>query len=236
MTTRILLVEDNEDLAFGIRKNLEFDGYEVEVIQDGSDALARGLERAHDLVVLDLMLPGLDGLSILQRLRAAGVAVPILILTARSEERDTVLGLRAGADDYLTKPFGISELMARIEALLRRSKPSSEAAPDRIHRFGSVEVDGRCRTVHRNGQPVTLTPRELDLLLALLDGEGAALSRYDLLRDVWGHKAEVETRTIDTHIGELRRKLEDDPRKPKYILTVRKHGYRIVAGTGDLDR
>lgn len=236
MTARILLVEDQEDLAFGIQKNLEFDGYEVEVIHDGTAALERAQERNHDVLILDLMLPGLDGLSIIHRLRAAGVDVPVLILTARSEERDTVLGLRAGADDYLTKPFGISELLARIEALLRRSRQTSAPSADLTYRFGAVEVDGRRRTVDRGGAPVSLTPRELDLLLALLRAGGAALSRYDLLRDVWGHKAEVETRTVDTHIGELRRKLEGDPKKPRHILTVRKHGYRIEVGVPDPDR
>jgi DNA-binding response OmpR family regulator len=234
LTARILVVEDQRDLAFGIQRNLEFDGYRVDLAHDGVRALELGLALDHDLIILDLMLPTLDGMSVLAALRTDGIDTPVLILSARGEERDKVKGLRSGADDYLTKPFGIGELLARVEALLRRAgngRGAGGASPRRVSaddfQFGEVEVDLRARLVRRNAAEVALTPREFDLLVALLRSGGAACSRHDLLRDVWGHKAEVETRTVDTHIGELRRKLEDDPARPLHILTVRKFGYRL---------
>ena len=221
--TRILLVEDNADLALGLRNNLEIEGYDVDVAETGTSGL-EAFKTAHtDLVVLDLMLPGMDGYRVLHEIRAMGSAVPVLLLTARSEETDKVRGLRLGADDYVTKPFGVLELLARIEALLRRSRPVS------IYRFGSVEVDPERRTVQRDGTPVALTPMEFDLLLALLRRNGTVVSRLDLLQEVWGHSAAVLTRTVDTHVAELRRKLERDPAAPEYILTARKAGYRVDA-------
>lgn len=223
----ILLVEDQETLAFGLRRNLEFDGHDVEVARDGREGLMCALREEHDLVILDLMLPELDGMSVLARMRARGCDTPVLILTARSEERDKVRGLRGGADDYLTKPFGIGELLARVDALLRRTAHGGGGAEASVHRFGDVVVDTATRTVRRGEETVGVTPRELDLLVALLRAGGAAQSRRDLLRNVWGHKARVATRTVDTHIGELRRKLEPEPSRPRFILTVRKFGYRL---------
>jgi len=227
VSARILLIEDNADLAFGLQRNLEFEGYEVEVSQDGPTGLARALDSEHEVVILDLMLPGMDGLTILQRMRSSKVETPVLILTAKSEELDKVRGLRTGADDYLTKPFGVLELIARVEALIRRSGSDNRGDTSGSYSFGNVEVDVETRSVRVGGDEVPVAPREFGLLVALLRGEGAAMSRHDLLRDVWGHKANVETRTIDTHIGELRRKLEPDPTTPRYILTVRKFGYRL---------
>jgi len=226
--SRILVVEDEPDLAFGIRRNLEYEGHSVRVIHEGREALSRMLSGGQDLVVLDLMLPGIDGLSILRSVRGQGVSTPVLVLTARGEEWDKVRGLRGGADDYLTKPFGIAELLARVEALLRRSGGLvGEAREPESHHFGDVVVEVAARRVVRGGAPVDVAPRELDLLVALLRADGAALSRADLLRDVWGHKADVSTRTVDTHVGELRRKLEPIPSQPRFILTVRKFGYRL---------
>lgn len=227
MSPRILLVEDNSDLAFGLQRNLEFEGYAVEVAEDGPTGLARSLAQEHELVILDLMLPELDGLSVLQRMRSAHVDTPVLILTAKNEELDKVRGLRTGADDYLTKPFGVLELIARVEALLRRSGSGAVGKERTSYCFSDIEVDLGSRVVRRAGTDVPLTPREFGLLVALLRADGAALSRAALLRDVWRHKADVETRTIDTHIGELRRKLELDPARPRYIITVRKFGYRL---------
>jgi DNA-binding response OmpR family regulator len=222
--TRILVIEDNADIALGLRNNLEIEGYEVEVANDGRTGLAQAQGGRPDLIVLDLMLPGLDGFRVLRAVREAPDGPPVLILTARGEEADKVRGLKLGADDYVTKPFGLLELLARVEALLRRSKGRFAR---RHEQFGEVDLDVAARTVHRSGQSVDLAPRELELLLALLEAHGAAVSRLDLLRRVWGYAAGVVTRTVDTHIAELRRKLERDPARPEHILTVRKLGYRL---------
>jgi two-component system, OmpR family, alkaline phosphatase synthesis response regulator PhoP len=227
---RVLIVEDNHDLAFGLRNNLEIDGYSVEVAEDGPTGLASARRHTPDLVILDLMLPGMDGYRVLRQLREDGLSMPVLILTARGEEADKVLGFRLGADDYVTKPFGVLELLARVEALLRRSRPDKRRSDRGIQRFGDVEVEMATRIVRRDGQVVPLTPMEFDLLIALLQRDGAVVSRLELLTQVWGHASDVHTRTIDTHIGELRRKLEEDPSSPRFILTVRKAGYRLARG------
>jgi two-component system, OmpR family, alkaline phosphatase synthesis response regulator PhoP len=229
--TRILVIEDNADLAFGLQNNLEIEGYDVEIATDGPTGLERVRANAPDLVVLDLMLPGLDGYRVLRQLREGGSNIPVLILTARGEEADKVRGFRLGADDYVTKPFGLLELMARVSALLRRAAgaPAPRAAPagGGPLRFGDVEMDPATRLVRKAGQPVALTPMEFDLLLALLRRRGVLASRLELLREVWGHSSAVLTRTVDTHIAELRRKLETKPSAPRHILTVRKAGYRL---------
>ncbi|HEX6100688.1 MAG TPA: response regulator transcription factor [Thermoanaerobaculia bacterium] len=219
--TRVLIVEDNADLAYGLRNNLEIEGYAVEVAADGTRGLERVRDAPPDLLILDLMLPGLDGFRVLRTLRAEGLSMPVLILTARGEEADKVRGLKLGADDYVTKPFGLLELLARVEALLRRN------ARRAVDAFGDVEIDRATRTVTRAGQAVELAPKEYDLLLALFDRDGAVVSRLDLMRRVWGYSDAVVTRTIDTHVAELRRKLEADAAKPRHILTVRKVGYRL---------
>jgi len=218
---RILVVEDNPDLAYGLRNNLEIEGYEVETAADGASGLDRARAARPDLVILDLMLPELDGFRVLRTLRAEEMSMPVLILTARGEEADKVRGLKLGADDYVTKPFGLLELLARVEALLRR--PARRPAD----RFGEIAVDRDTRSVTRAGCAVDLAPKEYDLLLALVDGGGAVVSRLELMRRVWGYSDAVVTRTIDTHVAELRRKLESDPARPRHILTVRKVGYRL---------
>jgi DNA-binding response OmpR family regulator len=222
--TSILVIEDNEDLAFGLRNNLEIEGYDVMLAGDGSEGLSLVESKQPDLIVLDLMLPGADGYRVLRQIRDDGISTPVLILTAKIEEADKVRGFRYGADDYVTKPFGVLELLARIEALLRRAQPSP-----RTHtlRFGDIDVLLDRRVVLRGGKEVALTPMEFDLLHALIKRRGALASRIELLTEVWGHSAAVLTRTVDTHIAELRRKLEDDPAKPRHILTVRKAGYRL---------
>jgi len=230
-TKRILVIEDNPDLAYGLRNNLEIEGYEVEVAKDGTKGLSRARAARPDLVVLDLMLPGMDGFRVLRALRDDGIAMPVLILTARGEEADKVRGLRLGADDYVTKPFGVLELLARIEALLRRvNAPRKNGGPPApaFDKFGAIEVLTPSRTVLRDGAPVSLTPKEYDLLIALLLRDGAVITRAELLIEVWGYSAEVMSRTVDTHVAELRRKLERDPANPKHILTVRKTGYRLA--------
>lgn len=227
--TRILVVEDNADLAFGLQTALEIEGYEVEIAEDGRTGLARAREMEPDLVVLDLMLPGLDGYSVLREVRRGSLDMPVLILTARGEESDKVLGLDWGADDYVTKPFGTQELMARVRALLRRSHADPDDAEVQlaVERIGDIEVDPATHSVFRNGEPVSLTPKEFDLLLALIRRRGAVATRLDLQKEVWEYEADVMTRTVDMHIAELRRKLEENPAKPRHILTVRKVGYRL---------
>jgi DNA-binding response OmpR family regulator len=225
-SARILIVEDNEDLAFGLRTNLEVQGYEVLVAADGPAGLSQAGKSNPDLVILDLMLPGLDGIEVLKTLRAQGASMPILILTAKGNEIDKVNGLRLGADDYVTKPFGLMELIARVEALLRRATAPAIADTD-PRGFADVEIDLAARQVSKRGVPAELTPKEFDLLMALFRRNGAVASRLELMSEVWGHSSAVISRTVDTHIAELRRKLEADPAKPKHILTVRKSGYRL---------
>jgi two-component system alkaline phosphatase synthesis response regulator PhoP len=222
---RILVIEDNEDLAFGLRNNLEIEGYQVHLATDGRSGLVRAHELHPDLIVLDLMLPSLDGYRVLRELREEGMTVPVVILTARTDEADKVRGFRLGADDYVTKPFGILELMARVEAVLRRG--GLRFQHERALRFGDVTIDVATRTVRKRDQTVPVTPMEFNLLLALVKRRGAVVSRLDLLHEVWGHASSVLTRTVDTHIAELRRKLEDDPSQPRHILTSRKAGYRL---------
>lgn len=230
---RILVVEDNEDLAFGLRKVLEFEGYDVHVTGDGEEGIKWAEEAHPDLLILDIMLPGKSGFEVLRELRTSGKKFPVLILTARSQESDVVLGFDFGADDYVTKPFSTAELLARVRALLRRvqtgvSEGGGEGDAQIRFVFGEVEVSAATRTVLRNGEQVELTPKEFDLLVALLERKGAVISRQELLKEVWGYgNADINTRTVDVHLSELRRKLEQDPSNPEYLLTVRKAGYRL---------
>ena len=226
---RVLVVEDNPDLAYGLRNSLEIAGHEVIVAADGIAGIARARDADPDVIVLDLMLPGMDGYRVLRTLRDEGLAMPVLILTARGEEADKVLGFRLGADDYVTKPFGVLELLARIEALLRRTsqwREGNSSIPS-VERFGEVEVDITARTVKRHGERVELTPKEFDLLVALLRRQGRVSTRTELLKAVWGYDASVVSRTVDTHVAELRRKLEIDAACPRHILTVWKVGYKL---------
>ena len=224
---RILVIEDSPDLAYGLRNNFEIEGHEVTVAEDGQSGLAHACDAAasFDLVVLDLMLPKLDGFQVLSRMRTASVTTPVIILTARGEETDVVRGLRLGADDYVTKPFGVLELLARVDALLRRTAPAEDQ--DRFDGFGKVTIDLAARSVRRGDEPVALTPKEFDLLVALLRRQGAVATRVELIREVWNYPDSVVTRTVDTHVAELRRKLEVDPANPRFILTVPRIGYRL---------
>lgn len=222
---RVLIIEDNQDLAFGLRNNLEIEGFEVLVAGDGEEGTRMALAVKPDLLILDLMIPKINGFDVLTRLRKQGFTSPILILTAKGEELDKVRGLRLGADDYVTKPFGLMELIARVEALLRRG--NSENTKADVFRFGSIEVNTASSLVSRDGIEVELAPKEYGLLLALLRRRGAVASRLELMREVWGHSSAVVSRTVDTHVAELRRKLEENPATPKHIVTVRKTGYRL---------
>jgi two-component system alkaline phosphatase synthesis response regulator PhoP len=222
---RILVVEDNADLAAGIEYNLELEGYDVRIAEDGRAAIALSTEWEPELVLLDLMLPGVDGYQVLQAIRSRGNRVPVIILSARGEESDKVRGFRLDADQYVTKPFGILELLERVAALLRRSlRDSGDASPTLA--FGDVSIDLGSRAIARAGAPVALTPKAYELLLALVRRDGVVASRADLLKEVWGYGAFIMTRTVDSHIAELRRKL-DDPNHPRHIITVWKVGYRF---------
>jgi two-component system alkaline phosphatase synthesis response regulator PhoP len=227
---RLLVIEDNVDLAFGLKTVLEFEGHQVAVAEDGETGLERAQESDPALIILDLMLPRKGGYEVLRELRQGGVRTPVLILTARSQESDLVMGFNLGADDYVTKPFSTAELVARVRALLRRSslQPPTGAEGEKVERFGQVEVSPDTRMVRRNGEVVELTPKEFDLLLALIRRRGAVASRNELLKEVWRYgNADIMTRTVDVHVAELRRKLEEDPAKPRHILTARKAGYRL---------
>lgn len=224
---RILLVEDNPDLADAIAYNLELDGYDVRTADNGDEAVAEARAIRPDLIILDIMLPGMNGFQVLERLRADGLRAPVLILTARGEEADKVRGFKLDADQYVTKPVGLVELLERVRTLLRRARERSLPVPEDVLEFGDVRIDLRTRAVVRAGMGITLTPRAFDLLVALARQEGRVVTRQDLLRDVWGHRAAVTTRTVDSHISELRQKLEPEPAQPRYILTVYKVGYRF---------
>jgi two-component system, OmpR family, alkaline phosphatase synthesis response regulator PhoP len=226
--SRVLVIEDNTDLAAGLRYNLELEGYEVRVAEDGNAGVDVSRAWGPDLVILDLMLPGLDGYQVLQALRGEGRQMPILILSAKGEEADKVRGFRLDADQYVTKPFGLLELLERVRSLLRRAHargPTEERRPALA--FGRVEVDPSSRTVTVRGETVTLTPKAYDLMMALVRRNGAVATRVELLREVWDHRALVLTRTVDSHMAELRRKLEEDPAEPRHFLTVWKVGYRF---------
>jgi len=226
--TRVLVIEDNRNLATGLRNNLEIEGYQVDVAFEGASGLTLARTTSPDLIILDLMLPGMDGYRVLRTLREEGINTPVLILSARGEETDKVLGFHLGADDYVAKPFGLLELLARVDALLRRAATNGHGAKlSGPVRFGDVDVDPGTHTVRRGGERVAMRPKEYDLLVALLRRRGQVVTRTELLEEVWGYSGEVYSRTVDTHVAELRRKLEINPAEPRHILTVRKTGYRI---------
>ena len=226
---RVLLIEDNADLAAGIEYNLRLEGMDVRVAETGEDGLAAVETWLPGVVILDLMLPGIDGYEVLQTMRRRGHRTPVLILSARAEEADRIQGFRLDADQYVTKPFGLLELIERVKALLRRSTDAARAPMA----FGDVRIAPASRTITRAGKIVPVTPRAYDLLLALIRRDGAVAGRLELLREVWGHRNAVLTRTVDAHIAELRRKLEPDPATPRHILTVWKSGYRFM-GDGEI--
>jgi DNA-binding response OmpR family regulator len=230
---RILVVEDNAELAEGIAYNLRHERHEARIAEDGRAGLDAVREWSPDLVILDLMLPRMDGYQVLQAIRRERNTVPVIILSARGEEADKVRGFRLDASQYVTKPFGVLELLERVSSLLRQSasRPGAGAAHDAdTIRFGDVVVDRAARTATRAGRPCALSPKAFDLLLALVHRNGAVASRVELLKEVWGYGAFVLSRTVDSHIAELRRKLEDDPARPRHILTVWKTGYRFERG------
>jgi DNA-binding response OmpR family regulator len=228
--SEIVIIEDTPDIAEGLRENLEAEGYSVELAASGEEGLMRLHLHPPSLLILDLMLPGMSGFHVLRRLRDEGFDMPVLILSARASEAEKVRGFRIGADDYVTKPFGLREVLARVDALMRRRRREVSG----VHRasrppvrFGDIELRLDSREVLKSGKMVELRPREFDLLAALALRPGVVIARRELLDVVWGYEDDVLTRTVDAHLVELRRKLEDDPRHPRHILTVRKAGYML---------
>ena len=227
MSERILVVEDEEALRVALSDRLKNEDYVVEGAGDGEEGFEKALEGRFDLLILDVMLPRKKGFDICRDLRKAGLVVPIIMLTARSETVDKVLGLKIGADDYVTKPFEMIELMARIEALLRRA-PSQPADDRKIHEFGQVRIDLVGTSVMRRGKVIPLSAREFQLLRYFVQHPGATLSRDVLLREVWGYNADAFTRTVDVHVASLRQKLELDSKKPQFFVTVQGLGYKFL--------
>ena len=224
MNENILLVEDEEALRMTLRDRLQSEGYVVDLADDGEQGYEKATRLPFDLIILDIMLPRCNGLDVCRGIRLAGLATPILLLTARGQTVDKVVGLKLGADDYVTKPFDTMELMARIEVLLRRSAP--RAGPG-FHKFGPNRVDFRGTQVTRDGVPVYLTAREFQLLRYLIEHSGATVSREEILHEVWGYEGGTFSRTVDVHVASLRQKLEETPKKPKWIITVPGLGYRF---------
>jgi DNA-binding response OmpR family regulator len=228
--TMILAVEDDPAILRGLSDNLRFEGYEVITASDGETGYHLQQERKPDLIVLDLMLPRMSGFEFCRKLRGEGIQTPILMLTARSEEPDRVLGLDLGADDYVTKPFSVRELMARVRALLRRSQPRSDGSPDLPDelRFGDAEIDFRSYEARRNGAPVEMTRKEFAILRFLASRAGEVVTRDDLLNEVWGYESYPSSRTVDNHVAGLRAKLERSPSEPEHIKTVHGVGYKFI--------
>jgi two-component system alkaline phosphatase synthesis response regulator PhoP len=226
MTPNILIVEDEAALATTLKDRLKKEGYSVAVVRNGQQALEKATHEPFDLIVLDVMLPGQSGLKVCEKLRQDGWGMPILMLTARRQTMDKVLGFKTGADDYLTKPFKMAELLARVEALLRRAQPSVPGAGR--YQFDGFSVDLRRAEVSRDGEPISLSAKEFQLLRYFVEHRGATISRDELLHQVWGYEALPSTRTVDVHIAWLRQKLERDPKNPQLILTVVGLGYKFA--------
>jgi DNA-binding response OmpR family regulator len=224
--TKILIVEDEPNMVAGLRDNFEYEGYEVITANDGVAGLERALTDSPDLLVLDVMMPRMSGLDVCKQLKAKRPSIPIIMLTARGQEVDKVVGLELGADDYVTKPFSIRELLARVKAVLRRAQTAPKDQEQ--YKFGDVEVNLRSCQVSRNGKPLEFSSKEFELLKFFLSHSGEAISRDRLLEEVWGYDRFPTTRTVDAHIVRLRQKLEPKPEDPQFILTVHGLGYKFV--------
>ena len=224
--SKILIVEDEPDMVLGLKDNFEFEGYEVLTAADGLAGLERARSHKPDLIVLDIMLPRLSGLEVCKILRSEGYDLPIIMLTARGQEIDKVVGLELGADDYVTKPFSIRELLARVRAILRRSDGRKKRLGR--YRFADVELDFEAYQATKGGEALELSPREFELLRYLIERKGETVSRERLLEDVWGYESYPSTRTVDTHIAKLRAKIGDSGSEPKHILTIHGMGYKFI--------
>jgi DNA-binding response OmpR family regulator len=226
---RVLIVEDDEAMSVALRDGFQYEGYNVTVAKDGEAGLQLATNDEPDLILLDVMLPKMTGLDICKHLRGSGNDVPIIMLTARGQEIDKVLGLKLGADDYITKPFGFMELLARAEAVLRRARvPAVSAATPDTYRFGDVAIDFKRHEARKGSQPIELSPREFQLLAYFIQHRGEIVTRETLLDAVWDYNAIPFTRTVDMHIAKLRKKVEDNPSDPKHIVTVHRLGYKFT--------
>ena len=223
---RILIIEDEPDLALGLRNNLEYEGCEVITARDGEEGARLACQERPDLILLDIMLPSLSGLDVCRQLRGKGMDTPIIMLTARGQEIDKVIGLEIGADDYVTKPFSIRELLARVHVQLRRqSKRETESS---TYRFGEVELNFARHQAFKKGMPLDLSAREFEILKYFIEHRGETITRDQLLDEVWGYDNFPLTRTVDNHIARLRQKIEENPAEPQHIITVHRIGYKFV--------
>ncbi len=226
---KILIVEDEPDMVLGLKDNFEFEGYEVITAGDGAVGLEKARTLKPDLVILDILLPVLSGLEVCKALRGEGFDAPIVMLTARGQEIDKVVGLELGADDYVTKPFSIRELLARVRAILRRTEGGKKRLSR--YRFSDIELDFEVYRAKKGGEPLDLSPREFELLRYLIERKGDTVSRDQLLEDVWGYESYPSTRTVDTHIAKLRAKIGDSGSEPRFIMTIHGTGYKFVDPT-----
>jgi DNA-binding response OmpR family regulator len=224
----ILIIEDEPAMQLGLKDNLELESYSVEVASDGEAGLSQLKKNNYDLVLLDVMLPKLSGFDVCKAARSAGILTPIILLTARGEEIDKVLGLELGADDYITKPFSVRELLARVKAILRRSVKSPRTSDDKKINIGRIQIDFSAFHAHENGLEIKLSHKEFEILQFLYAHKNQLVSRYDLLEKVWGYDEQPTTRTVDNFIVRLRQKVEVNPNNPKIILTVHGSGYKMV--------
>ncbi len=226
--TKVLLVEDDPRMQEGLKDNLTIDGYEVDIAGDGEEGLRKIVGERYDLAILDVMLPRLSGFDLLKKSREHGVSTPVIMLTAKGEEIDKVLGLELGADDYITKPFSLRELLARVKAVLRRHEsPAGAKAIGRVA-IGSLEVDFTAYTAIRKGKEVEMTPKEFEILKYLWEHRNQTVSRDQLLTNVWGYEESITTRTVDNFMLKLRQKIESNPANPKHIITIHGVGYKLV--------
>lgn len=224
---RILVVEDEPEMQRGLRDNLEFEGYDVQVIGEGKKAMETIRSAKFDLILLDVMLPGMSGFDICKKARMEGIATPIIMLTAKGEEVDKVLGLEFGADDYITKPFSLRELLARVKAVMRRTPAAANAAARQVT-IGVLEVDFESYTAAKKGKAVTMTSKDFEILRYLWNHQQQVISRDDLLQHVWGYDESISSRTVDNFIVKLRKLVEKDPAKPKHIITIHGTGYKLI--------
>jgi len=226
---KILIIEDDESIRMALEDDFRLENYEVIVAFDGIEGLTKAANSDIDLIILDIMLPGMNGFDICKKLRSQGIRTPVIMLTAKGQEIDRVVGLEIGADDYVTKPFSPRELQARVKAVLRRMEPVPDDTSKNMFRSGELEVNFRKYECRKNGKSVSLTTHEFELLKYLLQNKGIVINREELLNEVWGKNVFVTPHTVDTHMANLRKKIEDDPSQPRFIISIRGVGYKFIS-------